>query len=319
MSGFKSIKKNFSALREKLKKEQDSKSSGGKVEYDNSWKFKPALVGAKSEYVVRFLPHVHVDDGLAEPWVKTYAHMFNRPSDGKYIYVTCPTTYDEKGFDKCPICTKAKALYDKDNESAEAEAGKIYRKARYHINVLVREDSRTGDECQKGKVLVWEFGQQIFDKLHDALVDQELDFYDPEEGNDFVIKIKQKGGFTNYEMSHFSIKPTAISDDKQEAARIFKEIHNLNEKILGEGPKEAALLNFLLTGEKADKNGKKDAAEKPSRPARDSDEEGEDVEEVEETVEDAELDVSEPNDEPDDDGDDASGDDEDIDLDELFK
>ena len=321
MGQYKSAKKNFNALREKLKKEQESKNSGGKVEYDNSWKFKPALIGAKSEYVVRFLPHVHVDDGMAEPWVKTFAHMFTRPSDGKYVYVTCPTTFDEKGFDKCPICTKAKALYAKENEASEAEAGKLYRKPRYHINVYVKEDARTGDDSQKGKVLVWEFGQQIFDKLHDALVDQELDFYDPDEGNDFVIKVKQKGGFTNYEMSHFSIKPTSVSQDKQEAARIMGEIHNLNEKILNEGPKEAALLNFLLTGEKSDKSKAASTTEsKPSRPARDSDNDGEPQDEPEESVDDAELNVDEPvesEDESDTDSDDEKEDD--IDLDELFK
>lgn len=321
MGKFKSAKKNFGALREKLKKEQEAKeSSGKKTEYDNSWKFSPKLIGAKCEYRVRILPHIHVDDGLAEPWVKSFSHMFNRPSDGKYIYVQCPTTYDEKGFDKCPICLKSKELYAKENEAATADAGKIYRKPRYHVNVLIKEDCRDGDDNQAGKVLVWEFGQQIFDKLHDALVDQEMDFYDPEEGNDFILKIKQKGGYTNYEMSHFTLKPSPITDDEDEMEKIHGQIYNLNEKVLSEPPKDPELLTFLLTGEKTKGKGATANSENKPSKTRDSDEDdGDELDEDEDEITDDELsDMDDDTKEVGDDDDDEKDDDDDIDLDELF-
>ena len=313
---FKSAKNKFDALRNKLKTAQDAKSGG--QTYDDSWKFKPALVGAKSEYRVRILPHIHVDDGLAEPWVKTYSHMYNRPSDGKYIYVQCPTTYDEKGFDKCPICAKSKELFGKETATSEEQARKMYRKPRYFVNVYVKEDPRSGEDSQKGKVLVWEVGQQIFDKFHDALVDQELDFYDPEAGNDFLVKIKKKGGYTNYEMSHFNLKPCPIVEDEDLMNEIHSQIYNINEKVLV-GAKTPELLETIMTGKKVEKE-----QHKPT--TRDSDNEGEEEldesdESDDEVIKDKDLDID--NDEPaesdEDDSDDSEADDDDIDLDELFK
>jgi len=307
---FKSAKNKFDALRNKLKTAQETKSGG--TTYDDSWKFKPQLIGSKSEYRIRFLPHIHVDDGLSEPWVMAFSHMFNRPGDGKYIYVQCPTTYEEKGFDKCPICQKAKELFSKETKTSDEQAQKMYRKARYYVNVYVKEDPREGEASQKGKVLVWEFGQQIFDKLHDALVDQELDFYDPEAGNDFIIKIKTKGGFTNYEMSHFSLKPSPIVDDEDLLNEIHGQIFNLNDKVLT-GAKSYELLESIMTGKKNEKTEKKSTT-------KDSDNDGEEEvdDEKEEADIDDELDIASEETETDSDDEVDEVDDDDVDLDELF-
>lgn len=310
---FKSAKKKFDALRSKLKTAQVAKE-GGKT-YDDSWKFKPQLIGAKSEYRVRILPHVHVDDGLSEPWVMSYAHMFNRPSDGNYIYIQCPTTYDPKGFDNCPICKRAKKLFEKETKTSEEQARKIYRKARYFVNVYVKEDPRSGEESQEGQVLVWEFGQQIFDKLHDALVDQELDFYDPEAGNDFIIKIKNKGGYTNYEMSHFSLKPTPIHEDEDTMNEIHEKIYNLNEKILT-GPKSAELLESLYTGKKIEKDQESKISDSDDGGEKEVDEIDDD--DSDEIIKDKDLDIEEESEVKESSDDSEVEDDDDVDLDELF-
>lgn len=324
MSKFKSTKKKFDELRNKLKeKVEEKEKKKEKPTYDDSWKFSPKLIGMKTEYRVRFLPHTFVDDGLSEPWIKTYAHMFNRQSDGKFIYMQCPTTFDEKAFDKCPVCIKSKELYAKETEKAEELAGKMYRKPRYWLNVLVKEDPRKEDN-QEGQVLVWEVGQQIFDKLHDALVDQEMDFYDPEEGNDFIIKIKKKGGYTNYEMSHFSVKPTPISEDEDEMNEIHDKIYNLNEKCIRK-ELDYEFIESLMTGEKIEK---KEDKSKTADTDNDDETLSEDTEETDDDITDDELDgINEKTDdntdadEDDEDTDEDTGEeeDDDIDLDELFK
>lgn len=245
-------KNKFDELKNKLKnkrEEAENRANGGG--YDDSWKFKPTLPQNKPKvtYKVRILPNVHSD--AIEPWIKANFHMFRRP-DGKFIYTLCPTTFVEDPREAdCPICDKSKKLFNSKDSMDEKKAKDLWRKPRYFVNVLVKKDTRKGEESQEGKVLVWEFGNQIFEKLVEALIEDDIDFSNPIEGVDFNLILKKKGEYTNYESSHFGSETTSISDDEDEMNEVYDSIYNLDDKILGTGAKSTEKLLEMLTGESA--------------------------------------------------------------------
>lgn len=257
---FQNLSTNADKLRSKLKNlQQEKENKSNQTQSFDDWKFKPDLIGQKSTYVLRILPNIHKDNGESEPWIKTLVHMFPTPQ-GLKKFALCPKTLDEKA--PCPLCDKAKALFVKVNDKSaskteEDAARKFYKKPRYFANVLVLDDPRTGEKCQKGKVLVWEFGQQIFDRLFDALVDRGLNFYDPKEGNNFQLVIKKKGDYPNYESSFFDSASTSITSDEAEFnSKYANQIHNIEKKALGKGPKSYAELKDLMEGKEPEKKEK---------------------------------------------------------------
>lgn len=245
-SKFANFANKFEDVRAKIKekKAEDEKArSGG---YDDSYKFKPSLPANKTKitYKVRILPNVHSE--LGEPWLLGHYHMFRRP-DGKFIYTLCPTTTGGKDA-PCPICEKAKKLFATQDKRDEEEARNIYKKKRYFANVLVVEDPRSGEENQEGQVLVWEFGTQVYDKLDEA-IDQGINFFHPTEGRNFMLQIKKKGDFSDYNSSNWDLNESAISDDEGKMDEIFDSIHDLEKKVFGNGPKSYEKLQEMLTGE----------------------------------------------------------------------
>jgi hypothetical protein len=238
-------------LRARLKAEQEAKEakvSKPQQQFDEI-KFKGELVGMKTNYVLRVLPHIHVDNGENEPWVRTYVHIFPTPQ-GVKRFALCPTTFDGKA--PCPMCEKSRELFKKVNaqEASKAEeevARKFYRKPRYFVNVLVVDDPRPADKGnQKGKVLIWEIGQQIFEKFNEALVDQGKFFYLPKGGFNFNLTVKKKGDFVNYESSSFSSEASDLSDTIID--QVEGKIHDLNKFALKNGSKSYDDLLLIMEG-----------------------------------------------------------------------
>jgi hypothetical protein len=228
----------FDEIRQKLQQQKQEQESGKKGTFDNSWKFKPDLPKDKSKiaFKIRILPNVHNPEA-AYPWISAPFHMYRKP-DGKFIYALCPSLNDnkEKGVKTpCPFCEKASALFKTQDKMDEDLAHKMYKKQRFFLNVLVIEDPRVGEENQKGKVLVYEYGKKVQEKLEDAMMEQKIDIINPLAGHDFTLVIKRQGEFTNYDSSSFSIEKTPVCKDEAEMNKIFDSIHNLNDKVLGRG------------------------------------------------------------------------------------
>jgi hypothetical protein len=229
MSKFKSASKSkFDELRKKL--QEGSAPSNTESKFDNSWTFKPEILSnqTKSVYTIRFLPNVHINDGLDEPWLEFKAHMFIPKNSTKKTYQVCPTSKGDK--ERCPICERAKQLFDKGDEVSERFARAIYKKRRYYANVLVIKDPRKGDDNQEGKVLVWEFGKKILDKLTTVMSLHGLNFWDVEEGANFTVCVTKDGGFNNYDSSDFERRSSSLSESFN-LDEIHQKIHNLEEKV----------------------------------------------------------------------------------------
>ncbi len=230
----------FEEIRKKLEEQKKQQEEGKKgVTFDKSWKFEPKLPEDKSKIVfkIRILPNVHNPDA-SYPWISAPYHMYWKP-DGKFLYTLCPSINDnkEKGVkNPCPVCEKAAALFKTQDKKDEDLAHKMYKKQRFFLNVSVLEDPRVGDQNQKGKVLVFEYGKKLQEKIEDALSEQKIDIVNPLAGHDFTIVIKRQGEFTNYDSSSFSIEKTPIAETEEEMNKIFDSIHKLSEKVLGRGP-----------------------------------------------------------------------------------
>lgn len=240
------------ALRAKLKAEQDAKEqkAAPKTEF-NDTKFKPELVGLKTNYVLRILPNTYVNEGKSEPWVQTFVHIFPNPQ-GEKKFALCPKTLDKQAA--CPLCEKSRALFAKVNnkEASKAEediARRFYHKPRFFVNVLVVEDPRPADKGnQQGKVLVWEFGPQIRDRFTEALLDQKKTFYDVAAGYNFQLVVKKKGDYVNYESSTFLSEASPIATSDAELDRISNAIVDLQAFAIGRGCRPYEDLKALMEG-----------------------------------------------------------------------
>jgi hypothetical protein len=225
--GFKKINKSkFEELRARLQKEDEAKEQ--KNSSFSDWQFRPSLIGGSTTYRVRILPNIHVNDGLNEPWLSTFAHMFFPRGSAKKTYQVCPKSLDENA--PCPICEAAKALYARGDAVSEEKAGQIYKKKRFHVNVLVLEDPRPEETNQKGQVLVWEFGPKILEKLKHALQTLKLYFWDVNDGYDFIITMMKKGNQMNYDLSEFARGSTDLSET-YDLDEISKKVHDLDKKV----------------------------------------------------------------------------------------
>lgn len=306
MSKFKSVsRKKFEALQKKLQEQEENKN-GNTVDY--SWQFRPSLVGdkGKTTYRVRFLPNVHVNDGQDEPWIQTKAHIFKPKGAAKKTYQICPTSLDEEAA--CPICEASKALFKKEDKVSEDIAKGLWKKRRYHVNVLILDDPRGEDDNQQGQVLVWEFGTKIFDKLKEALTTHGLFFWDVNEGYDFLLTIRKESGFFNYDLSDFARRESDLADEKGiDLDKVYDNIHKLDEKVYGldkegniRGTKTYDELLAIFEGRNVKDENTKDESSvevdktKESRRTRTRDtEDGSDVTEVENPVEDITVDEPE--------------------------
>lgn len=144
-----------------------------------------------NEYKVRLLP-----DPVSGFYKKYMYHGFM--SGEKFKYMLCPKTH---GLDKyCAFCEATKILYQ-GNESDKRKAKDYKRKDRYVSNVFIVDDPRDAtvkDEKYKvnGTVRLYEFPATVESKISNEVTDTEqgygLSIFDPEEGFDFILKIKAK-------------------------------------------------------------------------------------------------------------------------------
>lgn len=261
MAKLKSVMDRFKEVKQAI---ADEKTKPQSKSYDNELVFKPAAVQGeeRTKFKIRFLPVEESPTG--KPWVQINFHMFMRPGDNKYIKVIDPRTFDPKAQN--PIADLAKKLFDSNNAVDQENARNFYRKPRYFTLVYVKEAPENQKQYE-GKVLVYEAGKQVFDKLNAAINDFDMCFWDPYKGRDFVLILKQKGKdkWADYTDSNFIGSDCPITSDEKTLDRIAAELEKVKIKtsvIDREGVKSGAELKELLEG------GMK-AAETNASPARD--------------------------------------------------
>jgi hypothetical protein len=169
---------------------------------------------------IRFLP---APKGEALPWAKIQSFGFKNEGTGRWYIENCLLTIGQND----PMVEFNNGLYNtKDPEKIE-QAKKQKRKTNYYCNVLIVNDPAKPE--LNGSVVMFRFGQKIFDKLMAAMkpnnegLDPD-DWTDPinpfgiDDGANFTVKIKKVAGYANFDDSSFGkVKPLAKTDAEVES------------------------------------------------------------------------------------------------------
>lgn len=216
-SDFKKKSKNSVAqLSERLEK------MNAKESYKDERLWKPGIDMAGNGYaVIRFLPEIEGED---TPFVSVYSHTFK--GKGGYFWENCPTTIGEK----CPVCAANTELWNSGVEDDKNIARQRKRKLTYISNILVIEDPANPEN--KGKVFLYQYGTKIFQKIqglaHPEFQDEvAVDPFNFWTGADFKIKIRNVGGYVNYDRSEFATPTPLFGGDDKKLEELWKKQYPL--------------------------------------------------------------------------------------------
>lgn len=150
------------------------------------------------------------------------------------------------------------------NEALKNIAKKRKQNRQYFVNVYVVKDKVAPEN--EGKVMIMQFGKQIFDKIQNAIKpefedEKPIDPFCMWTGADLLIKIKantmpnDKGEqitVPNYEPSSFAAPSEFFKDNDEKKEEIFKQTYNLNDLIQVKEFDELAAIFLKRTGEAHD-------------------------------------------------------------------
>jgi hypothetical protein len=193
-----------------------------KESYKDERLWKPGIDKAGNGYaVIRFLPEVEGED---TPFVAVYSHTFK--GKGGWFYENCPTTIGEK----CPVCAANTELWNSGIEDDKNIARQRKRKLTYISNILVIEDPANPEN--KGKVFLYQYGTKIFQKIqslaHPEFQDEvAVDPFNFWTGADFKIKIRNVGGYVNYDRSEFATPAPLLGGDDKKLEELWKKQYPL--------------------------------------------------------------------------------------------
>lgn len=232
MVDFSKLKQNRGSTLASLTAKLDSMNKGGFTKDERIYKPGFSKAEGKGYAVIRFLPNAHGDN-----FVRVFNHSFNGP--GGWYIENSRTTIDEAD----PVGMANQALWNKaeaeGNEALKNIVKKRKRGTKYYACVYVIKDQFNPDAV--GKVMIYEFGPQIFKKIEQLAKpefedDKPIDPFDMWSGADFKIKIvgkempSDKGGkvvVPNYENSEFA-GPSEFMTSDEEREAIFKQTHDLS-------------------------------------------------------------------------------------------
>jgi hypothetical protein len=168
----------------------------------------------------------HPDDEL--PWVSIYNHAFQGPT-GRWYIENSRTTLGEAD----PISEANSALWKTGLEADKELARKQKRKLNYIANVLIV--SYPAKPELEGSVMKFKFGKKIFEKLMESANptfedEKPLNPFDPIEGANFKLRMRQVEGYPNYDKSEFA-DPAPIASSDDEILEVLNKIQPLKELV----------------------------------------------------------------------------------------
>lgn len=181
--------------------------------------YRPSPKDAKDKqkgYVatVRFLPNVLEDGTIGPSAIEKHVH-----------YAKLPDYEDLQGYydslinfgEKCPLTTLYWKLKNSKNQAEVERAELIGRTTKYYSYVLIVEDEQHPE--LEGKIMVFPYGFKIKEKINlektgENSEGKKCNVFDPANGKDFRLIVKQVGDFPNYDSSSFrAVSPLKIWDE----------------------------------------------------------------------------------------------------------
>lgn len=217
-------KKGVDSLINKLKDANEKK----KKDFSDDRQYKYTKDKAGNAFaVLRFLP----SKNDLPPIVSSYRHAFK--NRGKWLIAGCPTSIKQK----CPVCEDNNKFWGENaTEQTKAIGRQRARKKEFFANVYVVKDSENPDI--EGKVMIWKFGQKVYEKIMDKLQpefegEKPVDVFDLFEGANFKLNIKTVKGYSNYDKCAF-LDPAPLFEDDKHLEEVYNGIYDLSEFIATE-------------------------------------------------------------------------------------
>lgn len=213
--------------------------------------YRPRLDDAKDKgrgymATLRFLANV-VDGKLAPAALEKPVHYAKLPD-----YPDLKGYYDcGKNFGgTCPICDQFWKMKNSRNQAEVERSELIGRVTNYYSYVLILEDENQPD--LEGQILVYQYGFNIKEKIKDernGVSGTKCNVFDPANGKDFRLVIKNVGGFPNYNSSTFrEASPMQIWNDKQgKFVRVPVELNEAAGRNTIAPKAQKAVLDFLMS------------------------------------------------------------------------
>jgi len=226
-SNFEALKQNrkssFDKLTSELTKLKSNNNNQDNSSDDRFWK--PDVDKAGNGYaVIRFLSAPKNED---VPFVRIWDHGFQGPG-GWYIEKSLTTLGKPD-----PLSEYNTKLWNSGIESNKDLVRKQKRRLSYYSNIYVVKDPTRPEN--DGKVFLFKYGKKIFDKINEAMHPQyedeaALNPFDPWEGANFKLKIRNVEGYRNYDKSEFD-SPSALFDDDSAIEKVWEQQHSLQELV----------------------------------------------------------------------------------------
>ena len=204
---------------------------GDKKNYDNEtdsrfWKLSRDEKGDGAA-IVRFLPDLNGTPFIA----LTKINAQNPGTKGFFVTEWSPASIGLK----CPFNEKFTELW---NGGFKDKAKTLGRAQRFITNVKIMKDP--ANPSNEGKIFLYDMSKTMIDMLKEVMVQTEqmkaldespIAVYNPIEGNNFLIKVKDgENGIPTYTSSKFADKVTGIYPDKETAtADIMANTYSLKE------------------------------------------------------------------------------------------
>jgi hypothetical protein len=173
--------------------------------------------------ILRFLPAA---EGAELPWVRYWDNGFKGPTGQWYIEKSLTSIGQQD-----PVSEHNSELWNTGIEANKDTVRRQKRRLHYVVNALVVSDP--ANPQNEGKVMLYQFGKKIFDKIMDVMQPQFQDEdpinpFDFWAGANFKLKIRQVEGYRNYDKSEFA-SGTALSQDDDELEGYYNSMHDLTE------------------------------------------------------------------------------------------
>ena len=197
---------------------------------------------------IRFLPNLLIDGTLGSSAIEKHVH-YAKLSD----YSDLVGYYDSliNFGEKCPLTTLYWKLKNSKNQAEVERAELISRTTKYYSYILVIEDEQHPE--MEGKIMVFPYGFKIKEKINlertgENSEGKKCNVFDPANGKDFRLIVKEIGGFQNYDSSVFrSISPLKIWDEaKSKFVEVPTEWDEDKDKFLIKNAKvQTKVMEFL--------------------------------------------------------------------------
>jgi hypothetical protein len=190
----------------------------------NDGMYRPKLDNAKDKKkgyraVIRFLPNLTKEGKLGKNAIEKMTHYVKLPQPNELNgYYDSMRNFDEK----CDLTNTYWALKNSKSVVDQEKAELISRSTKYYSYVQIIEDENQPELV--GKIMVFSFGYKIKQKIAAELTGEisgtPCNIYDLANGKDFVLLVKEVGGFTNYDSSSFRESSSGIKiKDKNDNMR----------------------------------------------------------------------------------------------------